>query len=353
VAGVAVPTGDAPDRRRAAADDGHAELREASGRPLVDLGGRDTPLQAADRLGAALGLPAGALWVKRDDLTGLAAGGNKVRKLERLCADALAQGCDTIVSGGANQSNHVRLTAAACAHLGLRCVAVLPGTPPTHGEGNLALDLLLGAELCWVGGRDLEQAIEDEAGARRAEGARTYAAPLGGSSPVGALGYVTCADELGTEAPPDALVVCADGSGGTHAGLVAGFGDHGRVLGVNVGFADLVPRVPTLAAATAALAARPPPAGTVQLDDGQPEPYGQPTDATREALELAARTEGLLLDPVYTGRALAALVAGVRRGHLGRDRPLVLLHTGGLPALFTARYAGWFGLAGAPGSRST
>jgi D-cysteine desulfhydrase len=332
---VTAPSGDAQPAARPAA------LPTA-----LDLGGRGTPLQAADRLAGALGLPAGALWVKRDDLTGLAGGGNKVRKLEWLGADAMAGGCDTIVTGGAGQSNHVRLTAAACARLGLRCVAVLAGSPPPRPEGNLVLDRLLGAELRWLGsgdaGSDLEAAVEEEAAAQRAAGARPYAVPLGGSSPVGALGYVTCADELAAQAPSDALVVCADGSGGTHAGLVAGFGDHGRVLGVNVGFADLVPRLPALTAATAARAGRPVPGGAVQLDDGQPEPYGQPTDATLEALELAARTEGLLLDPVYTGRALAALVTGVRAGRLGRDRPLVLLHTGGLPALFTARYGDWF-----------
>lgn len=318
----------------------------------VDLGGRDTPLQAADRLGAALGLPAGALWVKRDDLTGLAGGGNKVRKLEWLVADARVQGCDTIVTGGAGQSNHVRLTAAACARSGLRCVAVLAGPPPPHPEGNLVLDHLLGAELRWLDGdghgADLERAVDEEVTARRRAGRRPYAVPLGGSSPIGALGYVTCADELAAQAPADALVVCADGSGGTHAGLVAGFGDHARVLGVNVGFADLVPRVPDLAEATAARAGRATPTGTVQLDGGQPAPYGEPTDATREALELAASAEGLLLDPVYTGRAMAAVVAGVRAGRLGRDRPLVFLHTGGLPALFTDRYRPWFAAARRP-----
>jgi D-cysteine desulfhydrase len=310
--------------------------------PPVVFGATGTPLQPADRLGAALGLAPGLLWVKRDDLTGLAGGGNKARKLEWLCGDALSRGCDTIVTGGATQSNHVRMTAAACARLGLRCVAVLFGRPPEHPEGNVVLDHLLGAELRWVAGQPTSSALDEVADAVAAEGAHVYPVPLGGSSPVGALGYVTCADELAAEAPSDALIVCADGSGGTHAGLVAGFGDHGRVLGVNVGFDDLAPRVAELAAATAARAGRPEPIGRLQLDPGQPEPYGAPTEDTRVALELAARSEGLVLDPVYTGRALAAVMARRRDGRLAADRPLVFLHTGGLPALFTARYQPWF-----------
>jgi D-cysteine desulfhydrase len=311
-------------------------------RPTVSFAATGTPLQPADRLGAALGLQPGRLWVKRDDLTGLAGGGNKARKLEHLCAHALGEGCDTVVTGGAAQSNHVRMTAAACAALGLRCVAVLAGPPPQIWQGNLVLDHLLGAEVRWADRVDLVAALDEEQAQLTAAGRAVYVIPLGGSSPVGALGYVTCADELGKEAPPDALVVCADGSGGTHAGLVAGFGDHERVLGVNVGFDDLDAKVDELAAATASLAGRPRPSGSIQLDVGQPEPYGQPTAATRGALELAARCEGLLLDPVYTGRAMAALVTRCRDGRIAGDQPVVFLHTGGLPALFTDRYRAWF-----------
>jgi D-cysteine desulfhydrase len=290
----------------------------------------------------------GCLWVKRDDLTGLAGGGNKARKLEHLCGAALAAGADTLLTGGAAQSNHVRMTAAAAAALGLGCVAVLFGRPTAVREGNLALDHLLGAEVVWAAGDEPEAAFAATRDELAGRGASVYEIPLGGSSPVGALGYVTCADELVAEAPAGALVVCADGSGGTHAGLAAGFGDHARVLGVDVGFGDVGPVVGTLAAATAALAGRPAPIGRPEVDPGQPEPYGAPTEATWEALSLAARTEGLVLDPVYTGRALAALVARRRSGAVAADQPVVFLHTGGPPALLTSRYAPWFADAPLP-----
>ena len=175
-----------------------------------------TPLQPAPRLGATLGFEPGCLWVKRDDLTGLAGGGNKARKLEYLCADALEKGCDTLLTGGAAQSNHARMTAAAAAALGLRCVVVLFGSPPAKVEGNLALDQLLGAEIVWAGDDRPADALGRAAMRLVSRGAKVYEIPLGGSSPVGALGYVACADELVGQAPPGAIVVCADGSGGTH-----------------------------------------------------------------------------------------------------------------------------------------
>ncbi|MDH4145332.1 MAG: pyridoxal-phosphate dependent enzyme [Acidimicrobiia bacterium] len=309
----------------------------------LDFAARNTPLEPADRLAVELGLARGALWVKRDDLTGLAGGGNKARKLEYLCADAQQRGCDVLVTGGAAQSNHVRMTAAAGARLGLAVVAVLAGDerPDRAAEGNLALDRLFGAELRWAGAGDLDAALAGVGAELEAAGRRPSLIPLGGSSPIGALGYVECADEIDAELP-DALVVCADGSGGTHAGLVAGFGDHGRVLGVNVGFAALGDRLARLAEQTAAAARRRAPVGEVQLDPGQPEPYGAPTEATREALWLAARSEGLALDPVYTGRAMAALCRRARAGSLGVERPVVFLHSGGLPGLLVQRYADWF-----------
>jgi D-cysteine desulfhydrase len=305
--------------------------------PRAQLATLPTPLERGPMLPGDV-----QLWVKRDDLTGLAGGGNKARKLEWLCADALAHECDTVLTGGAPQSNHVRMAASACARLGLRFVGVLFGHPPPRVEGNLVLDQLLGADIRWAGaGRaaGVLDRVEDELAA---SGARVYRIPLGGSSPVGAQGYVACADELRVEAPEGFVVVCADGSGGTHAGLVAGLGDHERVLGVNVGFDDLDPKVSDLAKATAALAGRAEPQGRLQLDPGQPEPYGEPTRATRDAMQLAARTEGLVLDPVYTGRCLAALVHRARAGAFGDDRPVVFLHSGGLPALFTSRYRAWF-----------
>jgi D-cysteine desulfhydrase family pyridoxal phosphate-dependent enzyme len=305
-----------------------------------------TPVQPMDRLGAALGLPPGRLWVKRDDLTGLAGGGNKVRKLEHLCADALAQGCDRLVTGGGRQSNHARLTAAAAAHLGLGCTLVLGSDPPDQATGNVVLDHLLGADLVWAGPLgyyDLEAAIDAEADRLADRGHRPYRMPLGGASTIGQLGYVVAAQELRAQLPETALVVVADGTGGTHAGLVAGFGDHATVLGVDVGTRpDLDDTVPRDAREAAALAGLPAPTGTVAIDHDRWAPgYGEPNDACREALDLAARCEGLVLDPVYSGKGMAGLVAAVRAGRGPADGQVVFLHTGGLPALFSPRYAEW------------
>jgi 1-aminocyclopropane-1-carboxylate deaminase/D-cysteine desulfhydrase-like pyridoxal-dependent ACC family enzyme len=204
-----------------------------------------------DRLGKELGFPTGGLLVKRDDLTALAGGGNKVRKLERLCADALEKGADTLVTGGGRQSNHVRMTAAAANRLGLACTVVLASGPPKVATGNVVLDELLGPEMVWAGDLDyyaLEDRISDETDRLRADGRAPYAIPIGGASTVGALAYSDAADELLEQAPDLDLVVVADGSGGTHAGLVAGLGDHAKVLGVDVGTRpDLDDAVPDMA----------------------------------------------------------------------------------------------------------
>lgn len=299
-----------------------------------------------DRLGAALGLPPGRLWVKRDDLTGLGGGGNKVRKLEHLCADAVAQGCDVLVTGGGRQSNHVRMTAAAANLLGLDCTIVLGSDPVETATGNVLLDHLLGPAIVWAGPLayyDLEAAILAEADRLRADGRTPYAIPLGGASTIGQLGYVRAALELREQRPDSSLIVTADGTGGTHAGLVAGWGDHDAVLGVDVGTRpDLDDVVPSEAAAAAALAGLPMPEGTVQIDhDRFGDGYGAPTESCREALDLCARLEGLLLDPVYSGKGMAGLIAAVREGRVPLEGDLVFLATGGLPALLTPRYADW------------
>ncbi|MDQ1402492.1 MAG: D-cysteine desulfhydrase [Actinomycetota bacterium] len=315
--------------------------------PLAHL---PTPLERADRLGAALGFDDGRLWVKRDDCTGLAGGGNKARKLEYLCADALAQGCDVLVTGGGRQSNHVRMTAAAANRLGLAATLVLSSNEPSHPTGNVVLDYLLGADLVWVGDRDYygcEAAIDETCERLAAEGRRPYRMPIGGASPVGAMGYVAAADEVSAQLAASGaivdVVVVADGSGGTHAGLVAGLGDHRRVLGVDVGTRpDLDEQVPAKATEVATLAGRAAPTGVVWLDhDRFGDGYGAPTPACREALDLAARYEGLVLDPVYTGKAMAGLVAARRDDRIAADATTVFLHTGGLPALFAAAYADW------------
>jgi D-cysteine desulfhydrase len=305
-----------------------------------------TPVQPMDRLGRALGLAPGRLWVKRDDLTGLGGGGNKVRKLEYLCADALTQGCDVLVTGGGRQSNHVRMTAAAANHLGLACTIVLGSDRPDVATGNVVLDQLLGPEIVWAGPLEyyaLEAAIDAAADRLRADGRRPYAMPLGGASTIGQLGYVRAALELRDQLPDTTLVATADGTGGTHAGLVAGWGDHDAVLGVDVGTRpDLDDVVPREAAAAAALAGLGAPAGTCAIDhDRFGDGYGAPTTSCREALDLCARHEGLLLDPVYSGKGMAGLIAAIREARVPVDGTLVFVHTGGLPALLTPRYTDW------------
>lgn len=301
-----------------------------------------TPLEPAPRLAAALDMDDDALWVKRDDCTGLAGGGNKARKLEFLCADALAQNCDVLVTGGGRQSNHVRMTAAAAAKLGLGCTIVLSSDEPERPSGNVLLDIVLGADLVWAGLLDYvatEAAIEVEATRLAAEGRRPYAMPIGGASTVGELGYFHAVSEL----PDVDVVVVASGSGGTHAGLSAGFGDHGKVLGVDVGArSDIEEAVAASAAAVAVYAGVLPPTGAPVVDHSvMGKGYAEPTESAREAVDLAARTEGLVLDPVYTGKAMAGLIAARRVGRIERHTRTVFLHTGGLPALFSTRYIDW------------
>ncbi len=314
--------------------------------PRCPLAVTPTPLQPMRRLGQHLGFEPDALWVKRDDLTGLAGGGNKARKLEYLVGDALEKGCDTLLTGGAAQSNHVRMTAAAACIAGLRCVAVLGGSSPEVADGNLLLDQMFGAELVWAGAYDaemLETTMAETCMRLTDEGCRPYEVPLGGASDVGTLGYVVAAGEIASEAPIGSVVYTATGSGGTQAGLVVGFGHHGRVRGVDVGaIDDVAERIAALVAATASLAHRPLPEGHLQLDRSQiGSSYGVPTDEAREAVEAGARLEGLLLDPVYSGKAMAGLIADRRSGALAAHQPTVFVHTGGLPSLFADRYRNW------------
>lgn len=317
--------------------------------PLAHL---PTPVYQLPRLSQALGGP--SLWVKRDDLTGLAGGGNKARKLEFLAFDALAQAADMLITVGGPQSNHARQTAAVAARLGLACRLVLGGSAPERAAatGNLLLDDLLGAEIVWAGARPRAEVLEEVAAQTRAAGRRPYVLPLGGSTPLGALGYAYAMLELQRQLPglgvgaadawPFDRIVFASSSGGTHAGLVLGAylaGFPGQVLGISV---DEPPD--QLCANVAALATDA--AGKLGID------YAfVPADITanggylgagyavmgppeREAIHLLARTEGLLVDPVYTGRAAAGLIDLVRRGDIGRSENVLFWHTGGVPALF-------------------
>jgi D-cysteine desulfhydrase len=303
-----------------------------------------TPLERADRLGAALALPPGRLWVKRDDCTGLATGGNKARKLELLVADALATGCDVLVTAGGPQSNHARSTAAAAARTGLDCVLAFNSDPPSAIEANQLLDILFGAERRFVGPMamdDLNAVVEGIAEELRAAGRRPSVIPVGGSSPLGASAYVTAAEEILTDlGHDDVLVVTATGSGGTHAGLAARLG-HERVLGIDVGaLADTAATVRRLAIAVAERLDLPALTGEPWIVRDQiGEGYGAATDACLRAIFLAARTEGLLLDPVYSGKAMAGLMA-LPRSDL-QARSVVFVATGGVPALFGSRYESW------------
>ncbi|MFH9399361.1 D-cysteine desulfhydrase family protein [Streptomyces sp. NPDC017638] len=303
--------------------------------PPVPLGTFPTPVEPAPRLAAALGLGPDDLWVKRDDLTGLGGGGNKIRKLEWTVGAALGEGADTLVTTGAAQSNHARLTAAAGARLGLDVVLVLRGSPGGSRSGNLALDGLFGARLAWAGEVDragLDAAADDVCARLRAAGARPALIPFGGSSTLAAQGYADCGAELREQVPRLRTAVVALGSGGTMAGLVAALGS-GSVLGVDVGALE------DPAAAVAGFAApltdeKVTPEGLRVRRDQVGAGYAALTGPVTEALRLAARTEGLVLDPTYTGRALAGLRAAVEDGDIRPGEKTVLLHTGGLPGLF-------------------
>ena len=314
-----------------------------------------TPLEPMDRLSDALA-PGGhgpRLLVKRDDCTGLALGGNKARKLEPLCAEALAAGCDVLVTGGGAQSNHARMTAAAANRLGLECHIALAPPPAADMEspsGNLLLDHVLGATLHLLERGDyyaVEAGIEALAAELVAAGKQPFAIPVGGASVTGATAYVHAANELVAQLGGTRVdwIVLADGSGGTHAGLLAGLDPDVQVLGVDVGTRpDLDDTVPALAAEAAARAGRAPPPERAVIDHERfGSGYGAVTDATIEAVHLAARTEGIVLDPVYTGKAMVGLIAAVRDGRIGANDTAVFWHTGGAPALFAHRYAATFG----------
>lgn len=298
-----------------------------------------------DRLASALATDA-TLLVKRDDLTGLALGGNKARKLALLAADAVAQGADCLVTGGGPQSNHARITAAAARQMGLDCHLALAGDPPSGRDGNLMLDELLGANLHFDGADgyyDIEAAIGALTERLRTAGQRPYEIPVGGASTVGVVAYALAIDELRDqlEGDPDWIVV-ADGSGGTHAGLLAGLGKDSRtrVLGVDVGTRpDLDARVPEMAASASAYLGRGHPDETVIVDHEHiGGGYGVLSDACLDALRIVARAEGLILDPVYSGKAAAAMLRALHDGVIRPDETVVFWATGGTPALFAHRY---------------
>lgn len=308
-----------------------------------------TPIQKLERLSKHLGGP--NIWIKRDDLTGLAGGGNKTRKLEFLVAEALAQGADTLITVGAVQSNHCRLTLAAAAHEGLKCRLVLEqrvaGSYRKDASGNNFLFDLLGAETLTIveGGSDLAGAMQAEAQKLEALGRKGYMIPGGGSNALGAMGYVVCAREIVAQSLDMAMafdeIVVASGSAGTHAGLLAGFNAANAgvpLIGVNVRRpqAEQEGNVHKLAVEAAAFAGLPAPSreSVVALDQWVGPGYSLPSDEMVEAVRLFASLEGVLLDPVYTGKAAAGLIGLARRGHFKRDANVLFVHTGGAPSLF-------------------
>jgi D-cysteine desulfhydrase family pyridoxal phosphate-dependent enzyme len=317
--------------------------------PRYSLATLPTPLQRARNLEAALGPRSPRIYLKRDDLTGLAFGGNKVRKLEVLLAAALADEATVLVSEGAAQSNHARVTAAAAALAGLRCVLVLDARHGADVAGNLLLDRLMGAEVRVVADKATRAAMMRQVDAElRTAGDRPCLIPTGGSVPLGAAAYVAAVQEVLTQLTAidetPVRLYSATGSLGTQAGLVVGarvFSAPFTVLGVAVEhpLAELVAKGVILANETADLLALDErfTAADIAIDDGFVGPaYGVPTGEGLAAIRLLARTEAVFLDPVYSGKAMSALIAHVRSGEFGPDESVVFLHTGGGPSLFAA-----------------
>ncbi|MBT9166409.1 MAG: L-cysteate sulfo-lyase [Chloroflexi bacterium] len=316
--------------------------------PRVRLAALPTPLEEMGNLSQKLGGP--RLFIKRDDNTGLAFGGNKARKLEFLMGDALNQGADTIITAGAIQSNHVRMTTAAANKLGLKTVLVLRGEKPSSYKANLLLDHLLQAEIRFLNAKDAEQInqiVEEIASELSQKGHNTYVITSGGSNCIGASGYALAMTELLAQANEKGIkfdsIVLACGGGGTQAGVVLGT----KALNLNMGVIGisvsreamlLKERVAGLAEETAEhldLSIPFSPAEIEVYDEYVGEGYAIPTTEGIEAIKLVAEKEGIFLDPVYTGKAMAGLIDLIKKGRFRSDENVVFLHTGGIPAIFT------------------
>jgi D-cysteine desulfhydrase family pyridoxal phosphate-dependent enzyme len=312
----------------------------------VQLAQLPTPIEALPHLSRILGGP--QLFIKRDDLTGLGFGGNKTRKLEYLAADALVKGCQTLISTGAVQSNHCRQVAAAAARLGMGCVLVLAGEQPQQAQGNLFLDLLSGAEIVFVPKDRRDQALAEVTKQVEADNRKPYLIPYGGSNAIGAMGYRHAMHELHEQELNPDWVVFATSSGGTQAGMLLGAretGSQAKILGVSVDksareFSDTIAEIANAGAKLLKLEMHFD-SETVLVNDAYCSAgYGVLTPAEKEAILLFARHEGILLDPVYTGRAAAGLIDLIRQGFFKRDEKVLFWHTGGTPALFAEPYIG-------------
>ncbi|NJD57827.1 MAG: D-cysteine desulfhydrase family protein [Anaerolineae bacterium] len=314
--------------------------------PHIQLAHLPTPIESLPKLTSKLNGP--KLFVKRDDLTGLAFGGNKTRKLEYLLAEAQAHGARTVITAGAVQSNHSRQTAAACARLNFECILVLSGDKPLQATGNLMLDQLFNARLVWTSRQERNSTLQQTFNDAWEAGRRPYLVPYGGSNSTGACAYAFAMKELGDQGFKPDWIVFASSSGGTQAGLVCGarlVNFKGKVLGISVDEteADLQAKVAPLANDTSDL--------LCEKTDFAPQEilvsaeylgggYGVMGAAEEEAIRMFAREEGLLLDPVYTARAAAGMIDLIHKGYFKREEKVLFWHTGGTPALFSENFAG-------------
>lgn len=312
--------------------------------PRLNIAHLPTPIEVLPRLSAALN--GQHLYVKRDDLTGPAFGGNKIRKLEFLLAQAQAGGARTLITTGAAQSNHCRQTAALAAQMGMKCILVLSGECNQIPSGNLLLDELLDAEIIWSPREERNKIMQEAFDNAWAEGRRPYLIPLGGSNPLGTLGYAFGFDEFYKQQPKMDWIIVASSSGGTQAGLVLGarlVGWQGQILGISidVSMGNLQQTVAHLASEASELINQKhffAPDEILVNDDYLGEGYGIMGYMECEAIHLFAQTEGLFLDPVYTGRAAAGLIDLIRNGFFKPDDNILFWHTGGTPALFADVY---------------
>jgi 1-aminocyclopropane-1-carboxylate deaminase/D-cysteine desulfhydrase-like pyridoxal-dependent ACC family enzyme len=311
--------------------------------PTVDLGQLVSPVHTLDRLREALG-GGPRLLIKRDDLIGFGLGGNKVRKLAVVAARACAEGADTLVTTGGVQSNHARVTAAVAARLGMKCVLVLNGVPQAVPTGNARLCTLLGAEVHYVASREQRSAAMGAVVEHLADqGRRPFMIPLGASTPLGAMGCARAVEELLSQVSPPDVIVHSTSSGGTQAGFVFGCALHRlatRVVGVSADepaagitahVRGVIGPMADMVGAPRDLVADCP----IEVDDGFVGiGYGVPSPASEEATRLLATTEGIVLDPTYTAKAMAGLIDDVRRGAFAPDQTVLFWHTGGLPGFF-------------------
>ena len=315
--------------------------------PKASLGYFPTPLIELTRLSKTLGGP--NIYMKRDDNTGLALGGNKTRKLEYIMGDALAKGADTVITAGAIQSNHCRQTAGAAASLGLECHLVLGGEEPEQPQGNLLLDKVYGCHIHWTGENRKGEDIPALVAQLKAEGKKPYVIPYGGSNELGAVAFIEAYKEL--NAQREALkvdfshIVFASSSGATHAGLMLGnkiLQTYSQIIGINIdkGEMDKVPfdeHIVSLANSTAQFIAADYQFTADDLilnSDYVGDGYGVIGELEKEAIALTAQNEGILLDPVYTGRAMGGLIDMIRTGQIKATDNVLFWHTGGAPALF-------------------